>query len=189
MLPVSSIAVRQGDQDARAAAVRVQVHDCAMVEDGGLMCAGVERDSELGRVEVWSDNTWRLTTSVGPADTTPGFSYLEPRRHIPYVTDLDGEEAATLGPVLARCTSALKAATGAELVYVYVFGGGVPHPHLHVHLAPHTQGDALNDALLRGAFKEQALPSGATAYVSLDFSSLPTDELEAVAQRVRALLA
>jgi diadenosine tetraphosphate (Ap4A) HIT family hydrolase len=150
------------------------------------MCAGVDGDRELGRVEVWSDGLWRLTTSVGPGDPTPGFSYLEPRRHVPHVTDLDGEEAATFGPVLARCTSALKAATGCELVYVYVFGGGIPH--LHVHLGPHTSGDALNDGLLRGAFEETALPSGATAYVSLDFPSLPTAELEAVAERVRALL-
>jgi diadenosine tetraphosphate (Ap4A) HIT family hydrolase len=150
------------------------------------MCAGVEGDPELGRVEVWSDDVWRLTTSVGPGDPTPGFSYLEPRRHVPYVTDLVGDEAATFGAVLARCTSALKAATGCELVYVYVFGGGIPH--LHVHLAPHNEGDALNDTLLRGAFEETALPSGATAYVSLDFPSIPTPELEAVAQRVRALL-
>jgi diadenosine tetraphosphate (Ap4A) HIT family hydrolase len=157
-----------------------------MSRDPCLICAGFAGDAEMGRVEVWSDRLWRLTTSVGPGDPTPGFSYLEPRRHIPHVTDLDGDEAATFGPVLARCTSALKVATGCELVYGYVFGGGIPH--LHVHLAPHTAGDALNDSLLRGAFEEQALPGGGTAYVSLDFPSLPTAELEAVAEHVRALL-
>jgi diadenosine tetraphosphate (Ap4A) HIT family hydrolase len=152
-----------------------------------LMCAAADGDAELGRVEVWSDDLWRLTTSIGPGDPTPGFSYLEPRRHIPHVADLDGAEAATFGPTLARCTAALKESTGCELVYVYVFGGGIPH--LHVHLAPHTDGDALNDSMLRGEFEEQPLPSGATAYVSLDFPSLPNEELRAVAQRVRALLA
>ena len=73
--------------------------------------------------------------------------------------------------MIARCTAALKAATECELVYVYVFGGGIPH--LHVHLAPHTAGDALNEAILRGEFEEQPLPSGATAYISKDFPSLP----------------
>lgn len=141
----------------------------------------------MGRTEVWSDSLWRLSTSVGPGDPTLGFSYLEPKRHIPYVQDLSGEEAATFGGVLARCCAALKDATGAELVYVYVFGGGIPH--LHVHLAPHRQGDALNDALLRGEFEEQSLASGAVALVSKDFPPLPEAECAAVAERVRAMLA
>ena len=122
-----------------------------------LMCSERIGDAELGRVEVWSDDLWRLTTSVGPADPTSGFSYLEPRRHIPYITDLTGAEAATFGAVVARCTSALKQATGCELVYVYVFGGGIPH--LHLHLAPHRAGDALSEAILRGEFVEQPLPA------------------------------
>ena len=113
-------------------------HDEWMSDSSCLMCSERTGDAELGRVEVWSDDLWRLTTSIGPGDPTPGFSYLEPRRHIAYITDLDGPEAATFGAVIARCTAALKAATECELVYVYVFGGGIPH--LHVHLAPHTAG-------------------------------------------------
>jgi diadenosine tetraphosphate (Ap4A) HIT family hydrolase len=162
-------------------------HDEWMSDPSCLMCSERTGDAELGRVEVWSDHLWRLTTSVGPGDPTPGFSYLEPRRHVPYITDLDGPEAATFGAVIARCTAALKAATECELVYVYVFGGGIPH--LHVHLAPHRAGDALNEAILRGEFEEQPLPSGATAYISKDFPSLPADELRATAERVRTLLA
>jgi diadenosine tetraphosphate (Ap4A) HIT family hydrolase len=156
-----------------------------MPEDCAL-CRGAEGDPALNRVEVWSDELWRLSTSVGPGDPTPGFSYLEPLRHIPHVEDLSGEEAATFGTVLARCCAALKQATDAERVYVYVFGGGIPH--LHVHLAPHTTGDALNDALLRGEFEEQPLPSGAVAYVSKDFPALPDDRLRQVADDVRQLL-
>ncbi|MGE0599152.1 MAG: HIT family protein [Dehalococcoidia bacterium] len=88
---------------------------------------------------MWEDGLWRLTTSlVAPV---AGFSYLEPKRHIPDITTLDGPEAETLGLVLARVTSALKQATNAELVYVNVFGERVAH--LHFNLAPHTKGDAL----------------------------------------------
>ena len=151
------------------------------------LCQGPGSDAELNRVEVWSDELWRLSTSVGPGDPTLGFSYLEPKRHVPHIEDLDGAEAATFGPVIARCCRALKDATGAELVYVYVFGGGIPH--LHVHLAPHTEGDALNDALLKGELELQPLPSGATAYVSKDYPALPPEECVAVAERVRELLA
>lgn len=153
--------------------------------DDCVLCRGVDGDRELDRVEVWRDELWRLAVSLG--SEVPGFGYLEPLRHIPHVTDLDGPEAATFGVVLARTTSALKEATGAELVYIYVFGGGVPH--LHVHLAPHRAGDALNTQLIRGEVVEEQLPSGAGRITSLEFPAIPEPELRAVADRVRSLLA
>jgi diadenosine tetraphosphate (Ap4A) HIT family hydrolase len=152
--------------------------DCAL-------CRGVDGDPDLGRVEVWRDDLWRLMTSI--ESEVLGFSYLEPLRHIPHITDLDGPEAATFGAVLGRVTSALKEATGAELVYIYVFGGGIPH--LHVHLAPHRDGDALNTQLIRGEVVEERLPSGAGRITSLDFPPISEPDLRAVADRVRSLLA
>ena len=116
-----------------------------------------------------------------------GFAYLEPIRHIPHIEELDGPEAATFGAVLARVATALKAAAGAERVYLYVFGGGIPH--LHVHLAPHRDGDALNTALIRGEFDDVPLPSGAHQLVSRDFPELPVEEIRAVIERTRAALA
>jgi diadenosine tetraphosphate (Ap4A) HIT family hydrolase len=151
------------------------------------LCLGAQGDPDMMRVQVWEDHLWRLTTSVGPDDVTPGFSYLEPKRHIAHITDIDGNEAATFGPVIARCTTALKEATGCEFVYVYVFGGGIPH--LHLHLAPHVEGDALNDTLLRGEFEPRKLSSGATAMISKDFEALPQEELRSVADEVARLWA
>src|SRR5579859_6853251 len=98
------------------------------------LCQGRLADDQFMRVEVCQDDLWRLTTAY--ASETPGFSYLEPKRHIPDITQLDGIEAETFGPTLARITSALRAETGAERVYIYVFGDSVPH--LHLHLAPHS---------------------------------------------------
>ena len=95
-------------------------------------------DPELQRVQVWEDAYWRMTTSLWAE--VPGFSYLEPKRHISDITALDGEEARIFGEILARVTQVLKKETGAELVYIYVFGDSVPH--FHVHLAPHRTGDA-----------------------------------------------
>lgn len=155
-------------------------------DENCVLCDVPAVDSNFGRVEVWRDGCWRLTTSVGPGDPTPGFSYLEPLRHIRYLHELDGEESVTFGPVIARCAAALKEATGAELVYVYIFGGSIPH--LHVHLAPHVSGDALNDSLLRGEFEERPLPSGAVSFISKDFPEVPVEELARVADRVRSLL-
>ncbi|HSL34099.1 MAG TPA: hypothetical protein VK871_10655 [Candidatus Limnocylindrales bacterium] len=104
-----------------------------------VICRGPAGDAELDRELVWEDPLWRLTTSLRAS--VVGFSYLEPRRHIPYVADLDGEEAATFGVRLAAAARLLRDETGAEFVWALVFGEHVPH--FHVNLAPRRVGDAL----------------------------------------------
>jgi diadenosine tetraphosphate (Ap4A) HIT family hydrolase len=104
-----------------------------------LLCRVVDADAHFGRRRVWEDQHWRLSVVLHGA--VVGFAHLEPHRHIPFITELDGPEAATLGPVLAQATAALRAATGADRIYVYVFGDRVPH--LHFNLAPHHPDDAL----------------------------------------------
>jgi diadenosine tetraphosphate (Ap4A) HIT family hydrolase len=145
------------------------------------MCRGAAADEELERVEVWQDAHWRLTVSL--SSEVAGFAYLEPRRHIRYITELDGPEAATFGPAMAYSTRILKEAAGAELVYAYIFGGGVPH--LHVHLAPHCAGDALNSQMIRGEIVEEKLPNGMTQFFSSEFPALPRDQLLRIAEKVR----
>ncbi len=149
-----------------------------------VLCRGVAGDAELQRIQVWEDTLWRLTLSLGAE--VLGFAYLEPKRHIPHITDLDGEEARTFGEVMARVTQVLRDETGAELVYVYIFGGGVPH--LHVHLAPHRPNDALNTQMIRGEIIQEDLPSGATQYISKEFPPLPEEAHRAVARRVQQRL-
>ena len=149
------------------------------------ICAGPARDAELDRVEVWRDDLWRLSMSQhGP---TVGFAYLEPLRHIPSLADLDGPEAATFGAAISRASAVLREASGAGLVYAYVFGGGIPH--LHVHLAPNQPDGVLNTALINGPIEERRLPSGATEITSLDHPDLPEDEVAAVVERTRELMA
>jgi len=81
-----------------------------MAEDTCVLCA--LGDSENGRY-VWEDDQWRLwTRTTGPV---PGYSCVNSRRPIPYITDLDGPEAASLGAVLARCAWTIREASGAEL--------------------------------------------------------------------------
>ncbi len=145
------------------------------------MCAGKARDEELERLEVWRDAHWRLTVSL--SSEVAGFAYLEPVRHVPFITDLDGAEAASFGPTIARCTRILREVTGTEVVYIYIFGDGVPH--LHVHLAPHRAGDALNDQMVRGELIEEKLPSGMTRFTSAEFPPLPRADLAAIAELVR----
>jgi diadenosine tetraphosphate (Ap4A) HIT family hydrolase len=148
------------------------------------LCSGADADDEFGRVQVWEDDLWRLTMSLD--SYTPAFCYLEPKRHIAYITELDGDEARTFGAVMARVTSVLKEITKAGVVYVYIFGGGIPH--LHVHLAPHTDGDALAGTMIRGEVVEEKMASGATALISKEYVPVPPDQLEGLAARARRLL-
>ena len=149
-----------------------------------VLCRGTAGDAELQRIQVWEDSLWRLTVSLDAEILA--FSYLEPKRHIPHVTDLNGDEARTFGEVLARVSRVLQEETGAELVYVYIFGGGVPH--LHVHLAPHRPGDGLNTQIIRGDFTEEKLDSGVVRYVSKEFPPLPEEEQRVVANRIQQRL-
>lgn len=151
--------------------------DCAI-------CAGPVRDAELDRAEVWRDGHWRL--SVSRHSATRGFGYLEPIRHIPYLADLDGPEAATFGPAIARASAAIREASGAPLVYAYVFGGGIPH--LHVHLAANAPAGVLSTNIISGEVEERKLPSGATEITSRDQPDLPEPEVSALNQRIRELM-
>jgi diadenosine tetraphosphate (Ap4A) HIT family hydrolase len=70
-----------------------------------LLCRRDAADAEFDRIQVWEDDLWRLTVSL--AAEVPGFAYLEPKRHVPYITDLEGAEAASFGSWL--CKNALRA--------------------------------------------------------------------------------
>jgi diadenosine tetraphosphate (Ap4A) HIT family hydrolase len=131
------------------------------------ICRGEAFDAEFGRVQVWRDELWRLSTSV--IAPILGFSYLEPIRHIPFITDLDGPEGASFGPTLAAVTSLLKELTEADIVYALIFGDHVPH--LHVNLVPHRAGDAV---------------TGGAGLLNPDAPALPTTEHEAFVDRLRA---
>jgi len=152
--------------------------DCAL-------CMGPEADEDLFRVEVWRDDLWRLTTAK--LGEVAGFSYLEPFRHIETISDLDGAEAATLGPVIAGTTAAIREATGADLVYVYVFGDGIPH--LHLHLAPHRQDGPLSNHMIKGNQHRTTLPTGAEIWVSDRYPLLDHDIMDAAIAGIRKRLA
>jgi diadenosine tetraphosphate (Ap4A) HIT family hydrolase len=124
-----------------------------------MLCHVEEADAFFSRRRVWQDPLWRLSVVLrGPV---AGFAHLEPRRHIPFITDLDGPEAASLGAVLARATAAIQRATSADKVYVYVFGDRVPH--LHFNLAPHRSGDALAGGA--GLVRPEAEPAEPAAHI------------------------
>jgi diadenosine tetraphosphate (Ap4A) HIT family hydrolase len=152
---------------------------------GCIICAGIEGDKVLSRIEVWRDDLWRLTLSVDAE--VLGFAYLEPLRHIASIADLNGPEAQSFGATMAKVCQALKAAAEAPFVYVYIFGDGVAH--LHVHLAPHREGDALNSQMIKGEIVTEKQPDGFERFYSREFPALPEAEQRRVAESVRRQLA
>ena len=102
-------------------------------------------------------------------EAVKGFCYLEPKRHIPYITNLNGTEAAELGPTIAKAARAVKGATGAKLVYVYIYGDHIPH--LHIHLAPHVDGDLYANDVIRSDVK-------------LDQRLMKSDEVSALSDKI-----
>lgn len=72
-------------------------------------CVFCTPSEPLGVTQVWEDDRWRLLADLGAE--VLGFSLLVPKRHVPHITDLDGEEARTFGEVLAMTTSALREET------------------------------------------------------------------------------
>jgi diadenosine tetraphosphate (Ap4A) HIT family hydrolase len=108
------------------------------------ICSG-KADDLFKRVEIWSNERWRLTMTTYRA--LRGFCYLEPKKHIPHITDLKGTEASEFGTVLSTVSNAIKNASGAKLVYAYIYGDHIPH--LHVHLAPHSDGDFYVDDVIK----------------------------------------
>jgi diadenosine tetraphosphate (Ap4A) HIT family hydrolase len=88
-----------------------------MVDDA--CCAVSARPTpNFGRRRVWQDDLWRLSVVLHGA--VVGLAHLESHRHIPFLPDLDGPEAASLGAVLPRVCATMRTATAADKVYVYV---------------------------------------------------------------------
>ena len=148
--------------------------------DDCLVCSTPDADAKLYRMLVWENDLWRLTASL--VAEVRGFCALEPKRHISHITDLDGEEAETFGPVLARVSNVLRLVTAADVIYLYHFGDGIPH--LIVYLGPHREGDALSSQMVRGPVVTQRLPSGAELFVSEDHPPLLESELRDTAQSI-----
>ena len=55
-----------------------------------MLCAPEIGDAEFGRTRHWEDELWRL--SAVPQGPVPGFAHVETKRHILFITDLDGPE-------------------------------------------------------------------------------------------------
>lgn len=122
--------------------------------------------------------TWVVEHCVGPLGV--GTLVVKPVRHVLHIAELTPDEAAELGPLLARVSAAVTAVMEPEQVYVCLWShaGAVPgHIHFVVQpaLAPDmAEHDAYGPALQMAMFNRGLLPDKA--------------EVETVCDRLRAVL-
>ncbi|MGN7388142.1 HIT family protein [Sporosarcina sp. SAFN-015] len=84
-------------------------------------------------ITIYEDNV----VYVGHIDNNGQPSYLghlmiDLKRHVPTLGDMNGEEAAAFGRIMARVSKALMVTEGAEHIYSLVSGNAVPHLHMHI---------------------------------------------------------
>lgn len=66
----------------------------------------------------------------------PGWLVVVAERHMTSLAELDADEAAALGRLLAACSRALEAELGCEKCYAIFLAEAPGFSHLHVHVVP-----------------------------------------------------
>lgn len=103
-------------------------------------------DKHAGRVDVpggaiYQDELLYASHGIIPEGKSRaylGTLFVEPKRHLSGIAELDDREAQQLGLLTTRLARALKQSERAEHVYVFVLGHHVDH--LHVWLVPRYPG-------------------------------------------------
>lgn len=121
---------------------------------------------------------WVVEHCVGPLGV--GTLIVKPARHVTHIWELDGAEAAELGPLLKRVAGTIAELLGPDQVYVCLWSHARWRPgHIHFVLQPawNRQGE------------EFAHP-GPALQMALFEADVPPDpaEVEAFAERARARL-
>jgi diadenosine tetraphosphate (Ap4A) HIT family hydrolase len=76
----------------------------------------------ISHAQLWGDETEHYL----------GHVFVEPKRHVAELGDLNEEEAREIGLYSSKMARGLMKMTGIEHVYSFVIGDGVPHVHVHI---------------------------------------------------------
>lgn len=107
------------------------------VVEGCLACDFASGRRPLPGGLIYERDGWLVEHCVGPLGV--GTLVVKPRRHVTRVVDLDTEEVAALGPMVARAAQVVTGLTDPEQVYVTLWShaDGVPG-HIHFVIQPVT---------------------------------------------------
>jgi diadenosine tetraphosphate (Ap4A) HIT family hydrolase len=97
----------------------------------GAECVLCERASALDAEDLgWLLRTECWGVSMHPAMAVPGWFAVQTLRHTEGLAQLDEAEAAELGPLCVRLSTAITKITAMAPVYTYSLGEGCPHTHV-----------------------------------------------------------
>ena len=108
-----------------------------MVSHGSTDCyscsvtASAVRDP---REEILVQGGWRVAHAFDSA--LPGWLVVLPARHLTSLDELTEGEAAVLGPLLRRLSSALTDVVACQKTYLVLFAEAEGFSHLHIHVVP-----------------------------------------------------
>jgi len=102
-----------------------------MLVNGCLAC-----DELAGKVRapggvIYEDQHWMVSHRLGH-DAVPGHLILKLKRHCEHLAELTPAEAATLGPMIQKTSSALSKLLNAVKVYAASYGEEVGHIHFFI---------------------------------------------------------
>jgi diadenosine tetraphosphate (Ap4A) HIT family hydrolase len=80
---------------------------------------------------IFDDGRWRIEHAFEPIPMV-GWLVLKPHRHVESLGDLEPDEAAALGPLIAGAGAAMREVLGCRRIYVVCFAEAVAHVHLHL---------------------------------------------------------
>jgi len=105
------------------------------VTDGCYPCSMNARNESLPpRESLVVGDSWRVAHAFDSA--LPGWLVVMPLRHVGALEELSEAEAAPLGSLLWRASSALRSVTGATKSYLMFFAEADGFSHLHIHVVP-----------------------------------------------------
>lgn len=128
------------------------------------------------RDEIYVDDAWRVAHAI--ECSLPGWLVVVPRRHVLVLDELDTSELATLGPILGRLTSALRAVTGCAKTYVALFAEAEGFAHVHIHVVPR----------MPDFTREQRGPRSLKAFLGASENAVPHEEMDRIALALREKL-
>ncbi len=114
-------------------------HGAEKVETTGLsecvVCRKHRGETVLWGGVIYQDDLLFISHAQCWGDATEvylGYLFIEPRRHVTGLPDLNEAEAQAIGLFTSRLARALTQTEGVEHVYAFVIGDGAPHVHVHV---------------------------------------------------------
>ncbi len=89
--------------------------------------------------EIYKDDLLAIYhLEPGSGEVYLGYLFIELRRHIEGLGDMNDVEATAIGKMMQRISKLLREHYAVEHVYAHVIGDHVPH--LHIHIIPRYQG-------------------------------------------------